>query len=206
MDTLRTSQHNFLKVAKDRSFLLDRLLQYEKPDISSSESDDTDTSEEDEVQAPPTAMPLAKKKKLEPVSIPQNIPTNTTPVTSSYRQTTLTTPAALVKKKQQQRIVQKKTPVQVQPQQPTYQRIIGHSIASRATIESTSNVSNKGTVPQNIMTTEEVERHLQSRQSLAELQLRAPPTVPTEMFSNEPSLDSEGGNDDCLGDMGLMQD
>lgn len=43
-------------------------------------------------------------------------------------------------------------------------------------------------VAQNIMTTEEVERHLQSRQSLIEL--RAPPTtVPTEMF--EPSLDSE---------------
>lgn len=42
------------------------------------------------------------------------------------------------------------------------------------------------------MTPEEVERHLQSRQSFMELvPERAPPTVPTEMFSNEPSLDSE---------------
>ena len=40
------------------------------------------------------------------------------------------------------------------------------------------------------MTAEEVERHLQSRQSLMELvPERAPPTVPNEMFSNEPSLD-----------------
>lgn len=40
------------------------------------------------------------------------------------------------------------------------------------------------------MTPEEVERHLQSRQSYMELMPeRAPPTVPTEMFSNEPSLD-----------------
>jgi len=41
------------------------------------------------------------------------------------------------------------------------------------------------------MTPEEVERHLSSRgQSFLELvPERAPPTVPTEMFSNEPSLD-----------------
>lgn len=40
------------------------------------------------------------------------------------------------------------------------------------------------------MTAEEVERHLQSRQSYMELvPEKAPPTVPTEMFSNDPSLD-----------------
>ncbi|XP_031351028.1 INO80 complex subunit E isoform X2 [Photinus pyralis] len=50
------------------------------------------------------------------------------------------------------------------------------------------------------MTPEEVERHLQSRQSYMELvPERAPLTVPTEMFSNEPSLDSESNHD--LGDL-----
>lgn len=45
------------------------------------------------------------------------------------------------------------------------------------------------------MTAEEVERHLQSRQSFIELvPEKAPPTVPTEMFSNEPSLDSESND------------
>lgn len=39
------------------------------------------------------------------------------------------------------------------------------------------------------MTAEEVERHLQSRQSLIGLVPEAPATVPTEMFSNDPSLD-----------------
>lgn len=39
------------------------------------------------------------------------------------------------------------------------------------------------------MTAEEVERHLQSRQSLIGLLPETPATVPTEMFSNEPSLD-----------------
>lgn len=65
--------------------------------------------------------------------------------------------------------------------------------------ENTVTTTGGATVTQNIMTTEEVERHLQSRQNLIEL--RAPPTVPTEMF--EPSLDSEceqliETNEDCL--------
>lgn len=69
------------------------------------------------------------------------------------------------------------------------------------------------------MTTEEVERHLQSKQSLMELvPEKAPPTVPTEMFSNEPSLDSESNDqlietspsnigEDCLSvDMNIIQE
>lgn len=42
------------------------------------------------------------------------------------------------------------------------------------------------------MTAAEVERHLQSRQPalMGMVPERAPPTVPTEMFSNEPSMDS----------------
>lgn len=47
------------------------------------------------------------------------------------------------------------------------------------------------------MTPEEVERHLESRQTYLELvPEKAPPTVPTEMFSNDPSLDSES-NEIC---------
>lgn len=46
-DALRSSQRRLLKVTRDRSFLLDRLLQYEKPDHSSSESDDTESSEDE---------------------------------------------------------------------------------------------------------------------------------------------------------------
>nr|XP_023021698.1 uncharacterized protein LOC111510071 isoform X2 [Leptinotarsa decemlineata] len=61
-------------------------------------------------------------------------------------------------------------------------------------------------VPQNVMpsagivlsdghmTPEEVERHLQSQSFMEFVPERAPPTVPTEMFSNEPSLDSESND------------
>lgn len=49
---------------------------------------------------------------------------------------------------------------------------------------------NTDTISDGHMTAEEVERHLQSRQSLIGLVPEAPTTtVPTEMFSNEPSLD-----------------
>lgn len=47
------------------------------------------------------------------------------------------------------------------------------------------------------LTVEEVERHLQSRQSLLEMVPERAATVPVEMFSNDPSLDSElGTNED----------
>lgn len=49
-DALRSSQRRLLKVTRDRSFLLDRLLQYEKPEGTSSESEDTEESSDDEAR------------------------------------------------------------------------------------------------------------------------------------------------------------
>lgn len=51
---------------------------------------------------------------------------------------------------------------------------------------------NTDTITDGHMTAEEVERHLQSKQSLVLGMFEAPATVPTEMFSNEPSLDRWG--------------
>lgn len=95
----------------------------------------------------------------------------------SYRQA-----MPLTKRK---RAIQKKPVVHSQAQQPP-QRNVPTTTSPRTNPEVVHDNA-RGAVS-NIMTTEEVERHLQSRQSLIEL--RAPPTVPTEMF--EPSLDSEG--------------
>lgn len=47
-DALRCSQKRLLKVSRDRSFLLDRLLQYEKPESTTSESEDTESSDDPE--------------------------------------------------------------------------------------------------------------------------------------------------------------
>jgi INO80 complex subunit E len=52
---LRSTQRRLLKASRDRSFLLDRLLQYEKIDVSSGESEETESSDEGEASRPDTA-------------------------------------------------------------------------------------------------------------------------------------------------------
>jgi len=49
-EALRSTQRKLLKVNRDKSFLLDRLLQYEKVDASFSESDETESSEEEVIR------------------------------------------------------------------------------------------------------------------------------------------------------------
>lgn len=116
---------------QDRSFLLDRLLLYERADTSS-ESEDTDSSDDD--------LRDTKRKRFEPTKV----------IATSAK-----------KKKMAPKLIK---PPQVQD-----------SIINAA---------------DGHMTPEEVERHLQSRQTFMELlPERAPPTVPNEMFSNDPSLD-----------------
>lgn len=48
-DALRSNQRRLLKVSRDRAFLLDRLLQYEQPENSSTESDETEESSDDDL-------------------------------------------------------------------------------------------------------------------------------------------------------------
>ncbi|KAK6326453.1 hypothetical protein J4Q44_G00020980 [Coregonus suidteri] len=51
-EELRRSQRKLLKVSRDKSFLLDRLLQYERVDEDSSDSDATASSENSEGEGP----------------------------------------------------------------------------------------------------------------------------------------------------------
>uniref|UniRef100_A0A6B2EAF7 Putative ino80 complex subunit e n=1 Tax=Phlebotomus kandelakii TaxID=1109342 RepID=A0A6B2EAF7_9DIPT len=142
-DSLRITQRRFLKASRDKSFLLDKLLQYEKPELTSSESEETETSEDETTRSDQT-----KRKKVDGIGASNSIPSrNSVPP-------------------------KRKKAVPKKPQ---------------VVSGSTQNLSSDGH-----MTAEEIERHLQSRHSLMELlPERAPPTVPHEMFSNEPSLDSE---------------
>ncbi|XP_067365646.1 INO80 complex subunit E isoform X4 [Channa argus] len=51
-EELRRAQRKLLKVSRDKSFLLDRLLQYERVDEDSSDSEATVSSENSEVEGP----------------------------------------------------------------------------------------------------------------------------------------------------------
>ncbi|CAG9786743.1 unnamed protein product [Diatraea saccharalis] len=165
-DALRSSQKRLLKVSRDRSFLLDRLLQYEKPDSSTSESEDTESSDDTDNNR----VDAIKRKKLDANASHQN----TAPALSKGANT--------VKRKRV--FIPKKTNANHTQQ------------ATNAIMTKASPALGFGLSPgDGHMTPEEVERHLQSRQSYLELlPERAPPTVPTEMFSNDPSLDSESND------------
>lgn len=64
-EELRKAQRKLLKVTRDKSFLLDQILQYESIDSSSSDSDATVSSDsESELRVEPPPPPAAKKKKL----------------------------------------------------------------------------------------------------------------------------------------------
>ncbi|XP_049873889.1 uncharacterized protein LOC126372247 [Pectinophora gossypiella] len=173
-DALRSSQKRLLKVSRDRSFLLDRLLQYEKGESTTSESEDTESSDDTDYQRPDT-----KRKKLESGTSHQNMSTP-----SSVNKG----PGAVKRKRA---VVPKKQP---NISHPGNERIL-HASAGMAKASPGLGLGLGLPAHDGHMTPEEVERHLQSRHSYLELlPERAPPTVPTEMFSNDPSLDSESND------------
>jgi hypothetical protein len=68
VDELRKSQRKLLKVTRDRSFLLDRLLQYEQIDASSSDTDSTASSDSGHEAVRDVGM--VKKKRTSTVHQP----------------------------------------------------------------------------------------------------------------------------------------
>uniref|UniRef100_A0A6I8P243 INO80 complex subunit E n=1 Tax=Ornithorhynchus anatinus TaxID=9258 RepID=A0A6I8P243_ORNAN len=64
-EELRKAQRKLLKVSRDKSFLLDRLLQYENVDEDSSDSDATASSENSETEGTTKLVetPAPKRKK-----------------------------------------------------------------------------------------------------------------------------------------------
>lgn len=63
---LRNSQRRLLKATRDRSFLLDRLLEYERPQLTSSDSDDSDSLVEER-------QPVPKKRKNDASATPNKV-------------------------------------------------------------------------------------------------------------------------------------
>ncbi|XP_044730848.1 uncharacterized protein LOC123293919 isoform X2 [Chrysoperla carnea] len=161
-EALRSAQRRLIIATQDRSFLLDRLLLYERVENSSSESEETDSSDDPEM-----GRADFKRKRIDTANTfhsANNQPMSVSKASSS---------SAKKKKSILPKVVKQSLPQPVPTQDTT--------LAS-----STSDGH---------MTPEEVERHLQSRQTIMELlPERAPPTVPTEMFSNDPSLDSESND------------
>uniref|UniRef100_A0A8D0H411 INO80 complex subunit E n=1 Tax=Sphenodon punctatus TaxID=8508 RepID=A0A8D0H411_SPHPU len=65
-EELRKAQRKLLKVSRDKSFLLDRLLQYENVDDESSDSEATASSENSDGEVPKWVEPQPLKRKRSP--------------------------------------------------------------------------------------------------------------------------------------------
>ncbi|XP_054710672.1 uncharacterized protein LOC129220298 isoform X2 [Uloborus diversus] len=196
-EELKKAQRKLLKVSRDKSFLLDRLLRYENVDSSSSDSEATVSSDSDTQFR---AELLTLKKKRAPVNIENQ---DTAPTTSTINNTSYTE-GHLVKTQIKQTVdVKKKKPRKTCPAKPVVmpqhqlslvpgpsadKEIIGCSSIPQAP----SNVIIEA-IPVNHgdghMTSEEIERHLEAKHSLRDLiPEKTPLTVPVELFSNEPSV------------------
>ncbi|XP_014243972.1 uncharacterized protein LOC106663569 isoform X2 [Cimex lectularius] len=154
-EALRNNQRRMLKVSRDKNFLLDRLLNYEKVEVTSSEGEETESSDDEMGRAE------VKRRKIDVGSLGS--------VNLNIHSTSSSKAATPAKKKKAQASKGKSSSHPQALQGPPI--IDGH------------------------ITSEEVEKHLEGRQRYMEID-KTPVTIPTEMFSNDPSLDSES-NEIC---------
>ncbi|XP_076363124.1 uncharacterized protein LOC143253320 isoform X1 [Tachypleus tridentatus] len=168
-EELRKAQRKLLKVSRDKSFLLDRLLEHEKVESSSSDSEAT-VSSDSEVEQKGDHLPT-KKRKSQPVpsTEAQTVSSSIEGMVTSTTTSTSGDSFASKKKKasrkppQPKPVSQQARPPEVQDAPPLTQGD-GH------------------------MTAEEIERHLEAKKSLRDLiPEKTPLTVPAELFSNEPT-------------------
>ncbi|KAF8764357.1 INO80 complex subunit E like protein [Argiope bruennichi] len=174
-EELKKAQRKLLKVPREKkvktfnfkfplSFLLDRLLRYETVESSSSDSEATVSSDSDsEFRA--ELLNLKKKKTS------ANTDNQDTNVASSSTNNVTNE----VKKKKNRKAC---------PPKPVVNPIETPKATPNVKVESVSVNLGDGH-----MTSEEIERHLEAKQSLRDLiPEKTPLTVPAEMFSNEPSV------------------
>ncbi|XP_055523584.1 uncharacterized protein LOC129717595 [Wyeomyia smithii] len=175
-ENLRTSQRRLLKITQDRSFLLDRLLQYEKTDLTTSESEETESSDDSsKVEPAPT---VGRKRKNDNAG-------NSQAKTAPKRRK----PGPKKGSTQQARQANNSAippPTLMQPQQ---------MIPAASSVQSML-VNHHQQQPQQLqaheghLTTEEIERHLQSRAAQSMLEVVPEGELPSEMFSQAPSSES----------------
>jgi len=190
LEELRKSQRKLLKISRDKSFLLDRLLQYEKIDDSSSDSDATASSESDyEVQVKQEGASTPKRKRQEP---PLNLPNFSEPAVllgttsgSSVASGQLT-PNAQSSSSKLSEPARKRPKVVKKPKPATIAAtLLQRSPQSQSVSTSVSEMKVPGQ-----MTREELERHLEFKQSTKPQFMsieKATHYLPDDIFSNENS-------------------
>ncbi|XP_019559657.1 alpha-protein kinase 1 [Aedes albopictus] len=212
-ENLRTSQRRLLKVTRDRSFLLDRLLQYEKTDLTSSESEDTESSDDSSKMEPTPTVGRKRKNDASTSnnasSLPKNPPKRRKPGPKKQIPQHMVLQQQAILQQQRQHQAQIMAQLQAQSQQFHQQHQLVNNHHHQQQQQQQQQQHQEGH-----LTTEEVERHLQSRaQSMLEVVPEG--ELPNEMFSQNPSsesndqmVDTSPSNigEECLSaDLNMMQ-
>ncbi|BFZ18166.1 hypothetical protein BsWGS_21205 [Bradybaena similaris] len=167
LEELRKAQRKLLKVSRDRSFLLDRLLQHEKIEDSSEESDATNSTDTDDGGGHHRESgPIKRKKMSSHVSALGEL-THVSQPTAKH----ISGAGESFGSKKKSKTSGKKSGKS------------GHLKTSTIKQDSPGQ-----------MTREELERHLESKQHEFGIE-KATASLPMEIFSNEPHHDSDGGMD-----------
>ncbi|KAL5016684.1 hypothetical protein ScPMuIL_006273 [Solemya velum] len=174
LEELRKAQRKLLKISRDRSFLLDRLLQYEKVDESSGDSDAT-ASSDSEAEGVKDGISNKRKRAAALSSGQTHIPIDPTLLGISipgYKQG----PGGLLI--------------------PTSESSKKKSKSTRKSKTSTpKGAGSKGDKSTGQMTREELERHLESKKHAYGIE-KAPAKLPMDLFSSDNSNpDSDGAID-----------
>ncbi|PVD31323.1 hypothetical protein C0Q70_06735 [Pomacea canaliculata] len=197
LEELRKAQRKLLKVARDRSFLLDRLLQYENVDDSSGDSDATASSESDGESQHKDGTP-AKRRRVSGHST--NLGQSHGANSADGAQTATSASIASIILAQQQAASSSTV-----NQEGGKRRAKTSTKRSKTSVKAAAEVAeppvtSTSSMPRQ-MTREELERHLDSKQNAFGIE-KATASLPMEIFSN----DSSNHASDLAGNGGLADD
>jgi INO80 complex subunit E len=197
VDELRKSQRKLLKVSRDRSFLLDRLLQYENIDASSSDSESTASSESvnETVKDNTSAV---KKKRPNTSQAGNSSSVQSTTIQGMQFSSTLSSPGE----------IQSGTSGRILKEPPKKKQKVARKLASKVnTSKLQSSAVNVGSpvkglalnsIPissSGLLSREEIERHLDlkhsSKPQFLSIDMMTPHSLPDDIFCHDNS------NQDC---------
>lgn len=196
VDELRKSQRKLLKVSRDRSFLLDRLLQYEHIDASSSDSESTASSDSGNDAVKDSNNTVRKKRPNTGHGLsgpPNSVGQQGTQFSSTLGSSTEHGSGRALKEppKKRPKVARKTTPKvgAVKPQ--SLSSSVGSMVASSAA--SVSGISS------GLLSREEIERHLDlkhsSKPQFLSIDMTTPQSLPDDIFCHDNS------NQDCPTEM-----
>ncbi|XP_058066556.1 INO80 complex subunit E [Anopheles bellator] len=177
---LTVHQRRLLKITRDRSFLLDRLLEYDRPELSSSDSEATVSSDDSRVEV------VQKKRKTDTSATTSNSASKASSVAQTKRGKKVQRKQPQPTTSQQFTGATNQEPVPKQSELLPMPHLSPSVLLDTAFIPGISKDNHVELMSQERqLTNEEIERHLQLRKEVLEVVPEG--ELPSEVFSTVPS-------------------